>query len=174
MVRNLTAWVHGPMVRNMLNTHTFSGFARLLLALTLSSTIAAAQSPPSIPGTISEEIVLCASIEGDSTRLACYDRSVEALIGESNPEQDDAAHAFVGEGDWTSEVVQMSRPWQVTWQSAAAMLTIELRTADNQFVSLVGSQVGEGEGRTNSLDPGDYRINVSAFNGEWRLLLMED
>ena len=142
----------------------------ILAVPNLPSAGAWAQSTP-----VLEEVVSCAAIDDDDTRLACYDRAIERLIGPAGVEgETDAAHEFVGEGDWTSDIVEMRRPWRIAWNSTGSLLTIELRTADNVFFSLAVAQFAEGEGRTDQFEPGSYRVNVRARGGEWRLLLIEE
>jgi hypothetical protein len=55
-----------------------------------------------------------------------------------------AIGTFAGEGHWTSDVIRICASWQLAWQSAAEVLTIELRDADNLFVKLVGSEFAGG------------------------------
>ena len=146
------------------------------LALSLGVVVAAtmpasAQAPAGSP-TVSEDMLACAAIEEDATRLACYDRAMGPLLGENGGE--DAVHTFVGNSDWTSDAVQMDRPWHVAWRSTAALLNVELRTAEGIFISVAGSQIGEGEGQSATFEPGDYRISVTAISGDWRLILVEE
>jgi hypothetical protein len=134
---------------------------------------AAAQTPAQSPG-ISEELLACAAIDDDVSRVACFDRTLAPLLGDAEGGTEDAAHAFAGNADWTSNIVEMAGPWHIAWRSTATLLSIEIRTGENVFVSVAGTQIGAGEGRSDTLDAGNYRISVTAIGGDWRLFLVED
>ena len=143
------------------------------LALVLAAAMPASAQAPAGP-TVSEDMLACAAIEEDATRLACYDRAMAPLLGEAGGEDDGAAHTFVGNADWTSDPVQMDGLWRVAWRSTATLLNVEIRTAEGVFISLAGSQIGEGEGQSATFEPGEYRIAVTAISGDWRLVLVEE
>jgi hypothetical protein len=151
----------------------FAGFLLVATTATLPPVSTVAQSPDG-NSSITEEIINCGSIEEDGQRLACFDRSVAPLLGENDDDTDDAAMVFVGEGDWTSDIFTMDQEWRMSWRSTAVQLTVEIRNSDDYLVSLAATQIGEGGGTSTRFDPGDYRVDVRAFNGEWRLLLVEE
>jgi len=145
---------------------------RLMLPLLLVSGLGSADSWAQAPSVL-EDVAACAAIDDDGARLACYDSATERLVGQAGGEGTDAAHVFVGEDDWTSDVVELQRPWRIHWRLTGSLLTIELRTADDVFLSLADTQFGEGSGLTDRFEPGSYRVEVRA-HGEWRLLLVEE
>lgn len=150
-------------------------FAGLLLfATTAALPVATVAQSPDGTNSITEEIVNCGSIEEDGQRLACFDRSVAPLLGENDDDADDAAMVFVGEGDWTSDIFTMDRQWRMSWRSTAVQLTVEIRNSDDYLVSLAATQIGQGDGTSSRFEPGDYRVDVRAVNGEWRLVLVEE
>jgi hypothetical protein len=145
----------------------------LATSIALPSPVAAQTSGET--GTITEDIVNCASIADDGQRLSCFDRSVAQLLGQGAGQGEDAALEFVGEdGSWTSDVVTIDRKWHIVWQSTAVQMTVELRSAEDHLLSVAATQVGEGSGQSSPFDPGAYRLNVRAVNGEWRLLVIEE
>lgn len=150
-------------------------FAGLLLFATVATLpVATVAQSPGGSNSITEAIVNCGSIEEDDRRLACFDSSVAPLLGKSDGDTDDAAMVFVGEGDWTSDIFTMDQEWRLSWRSTAVQMSVEVRNSDDYLVSLAATQIGEGGGTSSRFDPGDYRVNVRALNGDWRLLLVEE
>ena len=137
----------------------------------LGSHSSAQMQPAPPPQTILEQVLACAQIEDGQGRLSCFDAAVAQLTPSAVPEGS-IIGSFAGEGDWTSDVIQIDGSWQLAWQSAAEVLTIELRDADNRFVKLAGSEFGGGEDASETLPAGIYRINVSAYGGEWRIQIV--
>lgn len=142
-------------------------------AWALLGSSASAQTPQSSPRTVLEQVLACGQIVDDQARLSCFDGAVAQLSPAEMPEGG-VMRAFAGEGDWTSETIEIDGSWKLSWQSAAEMLTIALRDGNNRFVGLIGSEFGGGENSSQRYPAGTYRLDVSAFGGEWRIQIVED
>ena len=117
----------------------FPGLA--LFALAAAVLTPAWAQPSTAPTPVLQDMVACTSIVEDVARLSCYDRSIQPLLV-GPAEEGAAAHAFSGTGDWTSETFEMQGPWHIAWTSTAVLLTLELRKADNSFLTVAGIAPG--------------------------------
>lgn len=155
-------------------SHSLRVNSRLVACLCATATaliavVDVSMAQPAIGGDpLTAQIVECASIRDDTRRLECFDRAVASI---AQPDKK-AFEIFAGEGDWTSDLVTLDRRWRIEWRSTGQMLAVELRDADNYFKAIAGNQVGPGEGRSDTLAPGSYRINVRAIGGAWRVTLL--
>jgi hypothetical protein len=142
-----------------------------LLSVALPAGAALAQAPNDETTTLADELIDCAGLPGDGERLECYDALAQPLLGldgDAEAPTDQAIYGFTGKGDWDSEVLEVERPWRVTWQNQGSLLTIELWDSAGELLNVVGNQIGRGGGRSEVLDPGSYRLAVRGTGG-WRV-----
>ena len=153
--------------------------ASAVLAVTLSfaallATGAAAQSGETKASKLGDDLISCAVIENDQERLACYDEVAQPLAGlekENAQGETEVLQSFAGEDDWDSEVFEVERPWRVTWQTKANILTIELYNAEDELVEVVGNQIGAGGGSSGTLEPGRYYLGARGV-GSWQMKVL--
>ena len=146
------------------NTHRVISFCGIALAA-LIAVVDAGMAQPTVSGQpLTAQMVECASIRDETRRLECFDRAIARL---TQPDKR-SSRTFVGEGNWTSDLVTMDQRWYIEWRPTGQMLAVELLDVDNYFKGVAGSQVGPGEGSSNPLAPGSYRINVRAIGGAWK------
>lgn len=119
---------------------------------------------------LADQIIGCAGLDGDQERLRCYDALAQPLLGldDSSEDAPTALHSFTGRDDWDSEPIEVDTPWRLVWQNQGSLLTVELRTAQNEMVDVIGNQIGRGGGRSAVLEPGSYRLAVRGLGG-WRV-----
>lgn len=126
---------------------------------------------------LADKLLQCGGIPGEDARLKCYDELARPLMGlEEEPgagEGVEAIHRFTGTDDWDSEPFEVNKPWRVVWQNQGSLLTVELRTEQNEMVDVIGNQIGRGGGRSDRLDPGVYRLAVRGLGG-WRVQVVGD
>ena len=79
--------------------------------------------------------------------------------------------SFAGEDDWDSEVFEVDKPWRITWQTKANILTIELYGAEGELVDVIGNQIGAGGGTSGKLEPGRYYIGARGV-GSWQIKVL--
>lgn len=118
-----------------------------------------------------DELVACVGLQAEDERLACYDAIAKPLAGlssEAEGEADQMLFSFAGTGDVDSEVFEVTEPWRAVWQSEASILTIELRSAQNEILDTIGFQIGSGGGRSDVQSPGVYRL-AARGSGAWRV-----
>jgi len=158
-----------------MTTYRFrAGFFRLALSALLVPLVLAgarAQSGSDETTTLADELLKCAGMPGEGERLECYDAVAQPLLGLEGSQQsvsDEALHSFTGKGDWDSRQLEMKGPWRVTWQNQGSLLTIELWDAAGELLNVVGNQIGRGGGRSDVLNPGNYRLAVRGTGG-WRV-----
>jgi hypothetical protein len=145
--------------------------AGLVLAGVAGSDAAWAQTRSADDTTkLADQIVGCAGLDGDQERLRCYDDLAQPLLGldESAEDAPTALHSFTGKDDWDSEPIEIATPWRLVWQNQGSLLTVELHTAQNEMVDVIGNQIGRGGGRSAILEPGSYRLAVRGLGG-WRV-----
>lgn len=150
----------------------------LLAGLGLAGGPAAAQSESATGegGTskLGNDLISCASIEEDQARLTCYDDLAQPLAGlekDNAKGETEVLQSFAGEDDWDSEVFEMAKPWRVTWQAKASILTIELYGAEGELIDVIGNQIGAGGGTSGKLEPGRYYLGARGV-GSWQIKVL--
>ena len=125
--------------------------------------------------TLADELIDCAGLAGTAERLACYDALAQPLLGldeAATGQGPKALHSFTGKGDWDSEVLEIQAPWRVTWTNQGSLLTVDLLTAQEEILDVIGNQIGSGGGRSKILEPGSYRLAVRGTGG-WRVQVID-
>ncbi|MGF1593437.1 MAG: hypothetical protein ACFCUW_09170 [Kiloniellaceae bacterium] len=119
---------------------------------------------------LADQIVGCAGLDDEQERLQCYDALAQPLLGldESTEDSPTALHGFTGRDDWDSDPIEVDTPWRLVWQNQGSLLTVELRTAQNEMIDVIGNQIGRGGGRSAVIEPGSYRLAVRGLGG-WRV-----
>ncbi len=149
----------------------------LLVAMTMLSGRAAAQAAADDDTTrLADQIIDCAGLSENGERLQCYDKLAAPLIGIEEPTAPGggrALHSFTGKDDWDSEVLEVDKPWRLVWQNQGSLLTVELRSEQNELLDVIGNQIGKGGGRSESLAPGSYRLAVRGL-GAWRVQVVSE
>jgi hypothetical protein len=82
-------------------------------------------------------------------------------------------HSFTGKDDWDSQVLEVDKPWRLVWQNQGSLLTVELRSEQDELLDVIGNQIGKGGGRSESLEPGSYRLAVRGLGG-WRVQVVSE
>ncbi|MEW5424085.1 hypothetical protein [Amorphus sp. 3PC139-8] len=77
--------------------------------------------------------------------------------------------SFTGVGEWTSPEFDVDQPWRVVWSTEQSILTLERRTSDGQFDTVIGFQTGSGDGQSEVSQPGSYRLGVRGSEESWQL-----
>lgn len=137
----------------------------VILGFLLLPTVLAAQE-------LESELTACHMIDDPTERLKCYDKIVE---GESESESGDIVATdeetiinIAGEDDFDSKNFTTEETWHLRWNHKGSIMTIELRDFAGELIGIVGNQIGKGEGRSESLSPGEYMLSVRAI-GEWEI-----
>ncbi|MFC4351263.1 hypothetical protein ACFOW6_06875 [Fodinicurvata halophila] len=135
----------------------------LIFGLLLLPTTLAAQE-------LESELTACRMIEDATERLQCYDKIVtgEAESGDIIAADEETIINIAGEDDFDSKVFTAEEEWHLRWTSQGSIMTIELRDFAGELIGIVGNQIGAGEGRSETLDPGEYMLAVRAI-GEWEI-----
>lgn len=135
----------------------------LILGLLLLPTALAAQE-------LESKLTACRMIEDATERLQCYDKIVagEAESGNIVATDDETIINIAGENDFDSEVFTAEEDWHLRWTTEGSIMTIELRDFTGELIGIVGNQIGAGEGRSETLEPGEYMLAVRAI-GEWEI-----
>ena len=139
-------------------------------ALALGAADAAAQERD----TLAAEIAACRMLEDPTERLRCYDEAAEAEAeeGEVVVEEGRAVLELAGSGDFDSDSFTTEAPWHLRWVSEGSIMTVELRDFTGEMITILGNQIGRGEGRSEVSAPGDYILAVRAL-GDWQLWVIE-
>jgi len=149
----------------------------LLLAVSLFTGRAAAQAAADDDTTkLADQIIDCAGLSEKGERLQCFDEFAAPLMGIDEPEvpgSSRALHSFTGKDDWDSQVLEVDKPWRLVWQNQGSLLTVELRTEQDELLDVIGNQIGKGGGRSESLEPGSYRLAVRGLGG-WRVQVVSE
>ncbi|MGF1608777.1 MAG: hypothetical protein ACFCUQ_05235 [Kiloniellales bacterium] len=143
--------------------------AGLVMAVGLAEASAQEARTVDLTSPLARELLSCMEVEDDGQRLACFDRVTEPLV--QRAQQDETV--LQGEGDWDSENLTLERPWRLAWHLEGSILTIELRDGIGRLESIVGNQIGAGEGASEVLRPGTWRLAVRAV-GTWEVRVVED
>ncbi|MGF1629565.1 MAG: hypothetical protein ACFCUT_08850 [Kiloniellaceae bacterium] len=125
---------------------------------------------------LADEIIGCAALENEAARLECYDAMAQPLLGLDEPTEEGqiaALESFTGKDDWDSEVLEIDAPWRLVWQNQGSLLTVELRSEQNEMLDVIGNQIGRGGGRSDVLEPGSYRLAVRGLGG-WRVQVVSE
>ena len=123
---------------------------------------------------LGNDLISCAAIENDQARLACYDDLAQPLAGlekDNAKGEVEVLQSFAGEDDWDSEVFEIEKPWRVTWQTKANILTIELYGPDGELIDVIGNQIGAGGGTSGTLEPGRYYLGARGV-GSWQIKVL--
>lgn len=149
--------------------------ATLLAAGILLAATPATPQESDVTSGMAAKLVSCTRIEGATERLACFDGTVAPLVrlAESRKEGETLVDSFVGADDWDSPVLEMTQPWHVNWESETNILTVELRDARGEHLNVIGHQIGSGSGRSETVEPGSYRIALRSI-GDWRIDVVEE
>lgn len=152
-------------------SHGALSAAVVVLAITAGVVQAGAQDAETVDlaSPLARALLSCTEIEDRGSRLDCFDRVAEPLA--QRAEQDETV--FRGEGDWDSETLTFERPWRLVWSAEGSILTIELHDSVGQLDSIVGNQIGAGDGASDVLDPGTWQLAVRAV-GAWEIRVVED
>ncbi|WP_022727137.1 hypothetical protein [Fodinicurvata sediminis] len=128
-----------------------------------------------LPGTlladeIESKLTACRMIEDPTERLQCYDKIVEGESESGNivTTDEETIINIAGEDDFDSQVFTAEEEWHLRWTSQGSIMTIELRDFTGELIGIVGNQIGRGEGRSETLDPGEYMLAVRSI-GEWEI-----
>lgn len=136
------------------------------LRLTGTALLLLLPTAPALSSELPASILACATIVDDAERVACYDEvvAVAAAEAESSP----TLFAVEGRNDSDSAAFRAPGRWYVEWSSQGSIVTMELHTAGGGFEAVIGTQIGDGEGRSRSFAPGEYRLAVRG-DGVWSL-----
>jgi hypothetical protein len=135
----------------------------------LSSAGAAAQGGAAPDPEIAKRLIACLDLAEERPRLQCYDslvRQLAASAGNPQDQQPTAIYSLAGRDDHDSEALTIKQPWRLRWTFEGSILAIELRSQDNELVDIIGHQIGEGEGESEPLEPGVYRLAMRGI-GSW-------
>jgi hypothetical protein len=149
----------------------------LLLAVSVFSGRTVAQSAADDDTTkLADQIIDCAGLSESGERLRCFDEIAAPLMGideTETPGSRRAMHSFTGKDDWDSQVLEVDKPWRLVWQNQGSLLTVELRSEQDELLDVIGNQIGKGGGRSESLEPGSYRLAVRGLGG-WRVQVVSE
>jgi hypothetical protein len=157
------------------------GACVILAALGFAAEAAWGQSAPPSEGAndaskLADALIGCAGLTDKAARLECYDALAQPLLGLDDPASGEAGiatHRFTGTDDWDSQTFKVTTPWRLVWQSQGSLLTVELRTPEDEMLDVIGNQIGRGGGRSAQLKPGTYRLAVRGIGG-WRVQVVSD
>jgi hypothetical protein len=137
--------------------------------IVLSPTGSAAQVGATLDSEIGKRLIGCLELAEERPRLQCYDslvRQLAASAGNPQDQQPTAIYSLAGRDDHDSEALTIKQPWRLRWTFDGSILAIELRSQDNELVDIIGHQIGEGEGESEPLEPGVYRLAMRGI-GSW-------
>lgn len=138
---------------------------RLLLAC--SALLLLLRPDPALSAGVPEALLDCAEITAPAERLACYDAAIAAAAVVAT-DRGRALFAVEGQNDGDSVTFRAPTRWYVEWASQGSIITVELHTTGGAFQAVVGTQIGDGSGRSPSFGPGTYRLAVRGV-GQWEL-----
>ena len=139
------------------------------ICIALSPAASAAQDRPSLDPEVGKRLIACLDLAEERPRLQCYDslvRQLAASAGNPQDQQPTAIYSLAGRDDHDSEALTIKQPWRLRWTFEGSILAIELRSQDNELVDIIGHQIGEGEGESEPLEPGVYRLAMRGI-GSW-------
>lgn len=128
-------------------------------------------SPASAEGALAERLAECQFTNPVSLgRLVCYDLAVQELAATRPTLDGESLVQVAGTGNQSLDTFVFADGWQLEWRCDGDYLLVRDFDDDGKARHIVASQVTAGEGRSNRLPPGSYRLSVLA-SGDWELRL---